>query len=422
MRLRLTALAVAVSLLPTPALAHVSEQHGRLAWSWEPLVLVSLAGAASWYIIGLIRLRQETSAVIIKTWNVWAFAGGLAVLFIALESPIDTVGEELFSVHMVQHLLLMLFAAPLIVLGRPALAFLWAMPPRRRKTFGRIWTAGRFGRVIEFLMRPLVVWVLFASIFVVWHVPGPYTWALHHELVHDCEHLSFFIVSLMFWTIVFEPSGRRRLDYGATLLFVATMAIISGLPGALMILTNRAFYPVHAATVGNWGLTLVADQQLAGLIMWIPAGMIYVAAVAWLFWRWIADGERRVARGTLRVVPSAAAVLMLCVALGGCNDKNAGGAQSLGGDPSRGAQVISQYGCGVCHTVPGIEGAAGNVGPPLTAFGRRLYIAGMLRNTPDNLTSWLKDPQAVVPGNVMPNVGLSEQEARDAAAYLDTLR
>lgn len=91
-------------------------------------------------------------------------------------------------------------------------------------------------------------------------------------------------------------------------------------------------------------------------------------------------------------------------------------------DAHRGAKLISSYGCGGCHEVPGVDGAQGVVGPPLQEFGRRVYVAGMMRNTPDNLMSWLKDPQAIVPGNAMPNLGVDDRDARDIAAYLYTLQ
>jgi cytochrome c2 len=94
----------------------------------------------------------------------------------------------------------------------------------------------------------------------------------------------------------------------------------------------------------------------------------------------------------------------------------------IGGDAPRGAELIHHFGCGGCHVVPGVAGAHGDVGPPLTRFGQRIYIAGMLRNTPSNLTRWLRDPQGVVPGNAMPDMGITEDQARDMAAYLYTLR
>jgi cytochrome c1 len=93
-----------------------------------------------------------------------------------------------------------------------------------------------------------------------------------------------------------------------------------------------------------------------------------------------------------------------------------------GGDAKRGTRLIQKLGCAACHTVPGVANAEGNVGPPLTRFGDRTYIAGMLSNTPANLVRWLRDPQGVVRGNAMPDMGLSEAQARDIAAYLYTLR
>jgi cytochrome c len=122
----------------------------------------------------------------------------------------------------------------------------------------------------------------------------------------------------------------------------------------------------------------------------------------------------------------AAALLSLCaVVLVGCNDPldTATSVQEpSGGNPRDGARLIRQYGCGECHIVPGIAGAQGLVGPPLTKLARRVYIAGIMRNSPDNLTAWLQDPQAFVPGNAMPRMGLNRDQARDITAYLYTLR
>jgi cytochrome c2 len=92
------------------------------------------------------------------------------------------------------------------------------------------------------------------------------------------------------------------------------------------------------------------------------------------------------------------------------------------GSPERGAALIQEKGCGACHEIPGVAGADGLVGPPLSHLARRVFIAGMLRNTPENLASWILDPQRVVPGNAMPSIGLSAEQAMDIAAYLETIR
>jgi cytochrome c oxidase assembly factor CtaG/cytochrome c2 len=355
-----------------------------------------------------------------------AFAAGILSLVLALQSPLDALGADLFSAHMAQHLTLMLVAAPLFVWARPLIVFLWAMPRRLRHAFGR-WWGGALGKTFTILTSPVSVWLWFCGLFAFWHIPGPYGWALRHEPIHVLEHLCFFVSAFAFWSVVIEPSGRRRLGYGATLMFVATAAVLSGLPGALMVLTARPFYPVHAAGAARWGLSLIEDQQLAGLIMWIPAGFAYLVAILALFALWLREAERRSQRRARQAVAAVATLGLCLLVLPGCGksseEPNAGAsATSFGGDPHRGATQIAAIGCGACHTIPGISGADALVGPPLDKMGRRIYIAGLLRNTPDNMITWLRNPQRIVPGNAMPDMQLTQEQARDIAAYLYTLK
>ena len=409
------------------ALAHVDHEHAsgdaELPWSFEPWVLVCLAVALVWYAIGAWRSRHE-GVKTIGCYHIAAFIGGIGFLFAALVSPIDPLGVKLFSVHMVQHLLLMMAAPPLLVASQPAIAFLWAFPSRSRKAIGRMWAAAGLTRGFALLMHPVLVWSFFTGSFVLWHIPAMYQWALSDEGVHTLEHASFFVTSLAFWTIVIEPSGRRRLDYGSTLLFVSTTAVLSGLPGALMIFAPRPLYPAHAAGVADWGLTLMQDQQLAGLIMWIPAGLVYVIAAGWLFVVWMNEAERR----AIRALPGQALAISLLLVVGlilsGCDYAPSANASipHAPGDPLRGAQLIQRFGCGGCHIIPGVTGANGLVGPPLTKMGRRVYIAGVLRNSPSNMALWIEHPQAIVPGNAMPEMAISHADSRDITAYLYTLK
>lgn len=114
---------------------------------------------------------------------------------------------------------------------------------------------------------------------------------------------------------------------------------------------------------------------------------------------------------------------MAILLLHGCADTSGAPTYKVNdGNAKRGRVLIAQYGCGSCHSVPGVSGARGKVGPPLMDFGERVYVAGMLRNTPDNLIYWLRNPQRVVPGNAMPNMGVTDRDARDLAAFLYTLR
>ncbi len=124
----------------------------------------------------------------------------------------------------------------------------------------------------------------------------------------------------------------------------------------------------------------------------------------------------------MRPLIAALAGLGVALTLGGCGqEKDVRAGYAATGDPDRGAAEIAAVGCGACHSIPGIANADGLAGPPLDHMGRRIFVAGLLRNTPDNLVTWLRDPQSVVPGNAMPDMALSDQQARDITAYLYTL-
>ncbi len=400
-------------------------EGGELAWSFEWWVLLSLALPIVLYAIGIRNMRRRLGpGRVIGASQIGAFAIGMLMLFIALVSPIDTVADQLFSVHMVQHLLLLFAAPPFLVWSRPAVVFLWAFRSRSRRSIGAIWTGLALNRLMRWLMHPNLVWVLFSGLFIFWHFPKPYAWAVENEAIHTVEHLCFFVSALMFWTIVMEPSGSRRLSYGATLVHVATTAVLASLPGALIVLAQRPLYSVHATTPAVWGLTPMQDQQLAGVIMWVPAGFAYVLAICWLFVKWLDDAERQELKHMARVSTGVLLAVALPVLIAACdgNEPAEAAALKISGNAKHGRALIKDFGCGSCHVVPGVNSADSYVGPPLTAMGRRIYIAGVLRNTPDNLAAWIEHPQAIVPGNAMPDMGITRKQAQDIAAYLFTLR
>jgi putative membrane protein len=391
---------------------------GSLNWTLLAWIL-PITLACLGYGIGARRLRRSAAAGgDFDRSRVASFAAGIAVLVLALFSPVEALSGQLFSAHMLQHILLMMVAPPLLVWGRPLRAFHSALAPAWQDALHRASAAIRFDRLAAFVMHPLTVFVLFCGAFIFWHLPLVYDLGMRSAAAHIAEQYSFLLAALAFWTIIIEPSGRRRLDYGATLLFLVVTVIVSDLPGALMVLAPRPLYPIHAEGAAAWGMTPMQDQQLAGLIMWIPAGAIYVAAAIWLFVRLLDQAEFRATKLSRYTVGMIA--LALLPLLGGC-DGSAKGDTELS-SAERGARIISRVGCGTCHTIPGIDGANGLVGPPLDRMGARTYVAGVLRNTPENMVAWLRDPQSVVPNNAMPDVGLSEAEAHDVAAYLRDLK
>jgi cytochrome c oxidase assembly factor CtaG/cytochrome c2 len=423
-------LALACMALAPTASAHGVEA-GQLTWNWEGWVVVSLAIAVFGYLRGLLRMDAAARAHVFGVRRYAAFAAGIGVLVVALLSPLDVLDDQLFSAHMAQHMLLLLVAPPLLVWGRPATAWLWAFQLPGRRAIGRFWMgAPGVQSSIRFLTRPLPVWVLSSFALWFWHLPGPYAWALDSEWVHTGEHLSFFLTALAFWSLVLAPYGRRQLGYGPSLLFVGTLGMQMGLIGAILTFATRPVYLAHGRDTIAWGLSLLEDQQLAGLIMWVLAGFVYTAAMAGLFVAWLHDAERkavdaqRTGRGA-RVLRQAsmASLLVLALVLSACGDKTATSPwQISGAQAARGPELIRHYGCGACHTVPGVDQASGTVGPSLAQFGRHAYIAGTLPNNPDNLILWLRDPQRVLPGNAMPNTKVTQRDARDIAAYLYTLQ
>jgi len=420
-------LALAALLLPAQAAAHAAAPPVPAdllrTWSPEPWVLLGVGVSAFTYRRGMRAAWTRAGAGRgVRDRDAWTFLAGLGVLLVALVSPVDALGSALFSGHMFQHMLLIGVAAPLLVLGRPVVAFVWALPREERIRAGR-WmrlTPARKGWAL--LSHPVSAWTLHTAVLWAWHAPSLYARTLESDWVHAAQHASFLGTAVLFWWVLAKNGTRARRAMGVLYLFAT--AVVTGALGALLTFAPvplySTAYPPEAT--GAWGLTPLEDQQLAGLVMWIPGGILYAGAALHLLGRLLA-GERprpsaRPSGAVLRVAGLAAALLVL----GGCraHDEERPGAGV--GDPAAGAVLIREQGCHLCHTIPGIRGARGQVGPQLGGLARQTYIAGVLPNTPDNLALWVRTPQAVSPGSAMPDSDLTEDEARHVAAYLYTLR
>jgi len=205
------------------------------------------------------------------------------------------MGEVLFSAHMTQHEILMLVAAPLVVLGRPVVAFLWALPVAGARRVGGWGKAGWFQRPWRALTNPLAAWGLHAAALWAWHVPLLFEATLRSDLVHTAQHVCFLGSALLFWwALVHGPQGLA--GYGAAVLYLFTTAVHSGVLGALITFAGSLVYPSYGATTQGWGLTPLEDQQLGGLIMWVPAGAVYIVAGLAMCAGWMRESERRVLR------------------------------------------------------------------------------------------------------------------------------
>ena len=250
-------------------------------WTFEPYVVLSLGLSVALYIAGMIRCPP------LRKWQAVSFFAGWTSLVIALVSPLDALSEIYFSAHMAQHEILMIVAAPLIVLGRPLVAFLWALPATWRSSLGAFAQTEPIAKTWHFITGGAVITIVHALALWIWHIPLLYQATLHDELIHAMQHISFFVTAaLLWWALIHGRYGR--LGYGVAVLYVFATAAHSGALGALITFSTHVWYPIYGANA-------IEDQQLAGLIMWVPAGVLLAVLGIALFAAWLAEAERRVA-------------------------------------------------------------------------------------------------------------------------------
>ena len=275
------------------------------------MVLICLALSAWFYIKGTAGLwRASTLGAGVGTWEAGSFASGWIVLVIALVSPLHELGDELFSAHMVQHELLISVSAPLLVLGRPLIPFLWALPLDWRRTAGG-WSRSR---VVNTLWRrsstPAVAFALHALALWTWHMPRLYQATLTSELIHALQHTCFLLTAILFWWTIFNARGGQ-VRRGAAVFYLFATLLQTGALGALLTFSPTLWYPAYAATAARWGITPLEDQQLGGLIMWIPGSLAYIAAALAIFAHWLRESERRSLRREQAMLGVRALVLSL---------------------------------------------------------------------------------------------------------------
>ena len=246
----------------------------------EPDQLVPIVAAAALYGRRALGLRRRGRPV--PGWKIACFVGGLVVLLGALESPIDTIGEErLFSVHMLQHVLIGDVAPFLIVLGLsgPLLRPVLALPGVYR---------------LRLLTHPLVALPFWAADLVAWHVPVLYDAALAHPAVHALEHALFFVGGAVVWSALFELlPGPRWFGTGARIGYVAVMWFFALGLSAFFLWSSHPYYAPYVRAPRTWGLSPVADQQLGGGVMLLEGSLLMLGALVWLGLRWFAAAEAR---------------------------------------------------------------------------------------------------------------------------------
>lgn len=275
-------------LAGSSAQAHgVGPPHDHAGWTFDASITVPLGLALAFYALGTARLwRRAGIGRGVRAHHVAAFLVGWLALFGALVSPLHQLGERSFTAHMIEHELLMAVAAPLLVLARPAFAFLWGFPTVLRHAFAGLARAAP-GVLWRKLTEPLAATILHGAAIWVWHVPVLFRAAVANEALHWLQHASFLGTALAFWWAMVE-SARREGGCGAAMADLFATAMHTGLLGALLVVSPRLLYAPPAGGLAPGGLTPLEDQQLAGLVMWIPGGAVYVVAALVVAGLWIA--------------------------------------------------------------------------------------------------------------------------------------
>ena len=285
-----------VELAGATALAHDEIHAGEsvwAAWNVDPELLLPVALVGVLYARGLGRWRERSREH--ASWRVVSYYAGLAVLVLALESPIDRLGLHHLTFHMLQHELLLMVAAPLILLGAPTTPVLLGLPRRLRMDAVRpLARREAVRRLYRWLTHPLFAVLLLTTMLWAWHLaPGWYDAALRNELLHDIQHISYAAVGALFWWGVIDPAPlRSRMPYALRMGYLLVGGTPKHLLAALITFAGEPLYDAYAEVEPIVSLSLLDDQGIGGLIMWAPSQMMHLLAIAAVFFVWAHKSEQ----------------------------------------------------------------------------------------------------------------------------------
>jgi len=266
-------------------------------WSWELSIVLPLVCLLAVYVAGAFR----RGSLYTLRWRHACFGLGWLTLALALTSPIHELGEQLFSAHMLQHEILILVSAPLISASQPGATCLWAFAPAHRVNIGGWIHRIESSQPYQFVSRPLVAWVLEALALWIWHIPALYQATLTSDWIHAAQHLSFLLTAILFWSALYGV-GSSAMSYGAATFYVFGTAVHCSALGALLTFSAVLWYPIYQATTPRWGLTPLQDQQLGGVIMWVPSGVVLILIGIALFAKWLRESDRRLRHTALEAL------------------------------------------------------------------------------------------------------------------------
>lgn len=261
------------------------------SWTADPALLWVLSAAALYWLGGRRVAARARSAA--RRWRTAAFVAGLATIVLAVGSPLDGWADQLQWAHMLQHVLLLLVAPPLLALARPWNRMWRGFPLSLRRRVAHAVTQGRgsgaLRRTARFLGDPLPSWLLFSLTLLAWHLPFAYDATLRSPAAHALEHGLFFGAGLLFWTRVIDsPPWRSPLAETARAVYVASALVVSWMLAVVLALATSPLYAPYAAEASRpGGITALADQQLAAGVMWVPGSIPFTIAILFVAYRWL---------------------------------------------------------------------------------------------------------------------------------------
>lgn len=277
--------ALALLLVTSPAVAH-GGREGPIGWTLDPLLTVPLGLVLLIYVAGWLRLSRRSSTKV----RPGLFLSGWAVLTLSLTSPLHEAGEISFTMHMIEHELIMLVSTLLLAASNSGGVLAWGLPRPLRHALAGSWKSP-LQRLWKSLTQPLAATAIQAVVMWAWHAPPLFDRALESFGWHIAQHAFFFLSSLLFWWAMLHPRERGS-GYGVSAACLFATSLVGGALGALMSFSSSPWYADYAAMgMTGIGLDPVDDQRLAGLIMWIPGGLVHGLAALVLAYKWLKASE-----------------------------------------------------------------------------------------------------------------------------------
>jgi len=280
-------------------------------WSLPLWLTTAIVVTAGVYLRGWLAVRR-TRRLQFTGLRLGSFFAGLAVLWLAIGSPLDGFADVLLSAHMVEHLLLMSVVPPLLLLGLPVVPLLRGVPARAIRCIAPVLRSAALRRLGHWLVTPLVAWTIMNVCFLGWHVPAAYDFALEHERWHVVEHICFLGSSVLFWWVLIRPwpSGHRARTWGL-LVYLVSADVVNTMLSALLAFCDRPVYGFYLQHPDPFGVSPLEDQVLGAVIMWVFGSLAFLLPAMVIAVRLTGTGGSDAAAGpgpqrAIRVRPSAA--------------------------------------------------------------------------------------------------------------------